>query len=270
MSAKSIYIPFFYIIQHDISGKMYAGSRTSAYGDANPNQLLVTYFTSSMVVKQMIKNKEGFSVVEIKTFDSKQETYDYEIRFLQENNCAESEQWLNMHDGVNLTPFGSEKYLNALRLKYGDPTIMNSMHVPGTIQKVSENLKGGINCWDEFEQITKRVSTEGYRSDPDRYWHIQSKRYRDKYKGGAKLVKHSIRTLYNIYDADDNLIYERVGKLQQFCEDNDLPFSALRNSAIRNTRVYNGVKNFPKLKKFLKYRGWYAKLLTPIKRKTNC
>lgn len=91
--SKDIYQPYFYIIEDLIDKKYYAGSK---YGkDANPQKLLKEdgYHTSSLSVQNEI-NKKGissFKIRNLKIFETGDEAYAYETRFLKKvdamNNC---------------------------------------------------------------------------------------------------------------------------------------------------------------------------------------
>ena len=49
-------IPYFYIIRHKHSKKLYAGCR---YGkNCHPDELLVSYFTSSTKIKRIIESEQ--------------------------------------------------------------------------------------------------------------------------------------------------------------------------------------------------------------------
>lgn len=259
MKQKLPHVPFFYIIRNTENGMMYAGSRTSKYGNANPSQLLVTYNTSSTTVKNLIESGVKFEIVRIKTFVNAEETLAFEARFLRLYRCVRDNHWYNRHDGVKLAPFASDKYLNMLQLKYG-PGVTCSMHVPGVADKISENLKGAINCWDEELKERRRVDIGEYRANPDRYWHIQSKRYRNKYKNGEVLEKFSTRVYYNIYNDKNELVYHKVPKLAQLCESTGMPLTAIRQSADRGgERLYwTHIRAAHAEKDLIKYRGWYA------------
>ena len=62
----------------------------------------------------------------------------------------------------------------------------------------------------------------------------------------------------NIFDANNNIIYECNGNFFKICKDNNLPCKALMNS-YKN----NGYPIYSKMKsdRFKKYKGWYAKMI---------
>lgn len=57
-------IPYFYILQHKVTLKYYAGCRYSKM--CHPSDLLKTYFTSSTLIREIIQ-KEGIDIFSIIT-----------------------------------------------------------------------------------------------------------------------------------------------------------------------------------------------------------
>lgn len=259
MKQKPPYIPFFYIIRNTENGMLYAGSRTSKYGNANPDQLLTTYHTSSTTVKHLIESGVKFEIIRTKAFEDAERTLAFEAKFLRLFKCVKNEDWYNRHDGNNLSAFASKKYLDMLQLKYG-PGVTCSMHVPGVAQRISDNLKGAINCWDEELKERRRVQIDEYKGNPDRYWHIQSHKYRNKYKSGAKLAKTGSQVYYHVYNEHNQLVYGNLPNFKQFCDNNGMPYHAFHNSAKRGgERMLWLPARYNKADpKFKQYRGWYA------------
>jgi len=71
--------PYYYLIRHKPSGKLYAGSQ---YGrNSDPNNLLETYFTSSKLVKDLIE-KDGVDSFEIEYIDCRPDAREYEQKYL--------------------------------------------------------------------------------------------------------------------------------------------------------------------------------------------
>lgn len=98
-------IPYFYIIQHITTGKYYAGSQ---YGkDANPNNLLISYTTSSSLINEIIKHDgiNSFVIKKIRVFAVGNDAYAYETKFLQKLDCANHPLFYNKHNnngGMNI------------------------------------------------------------------------------------------------------------------------------------------------------------------------
>lgn len=114
----SIYtVPYFYIIKHTPSGKMYAGSRWK-HG-CHPNELLQPngYYTSSSFVHELIERDgiDSFCVMYIHECDNPRE---HETSFLMENNCASSDLWLNCHNN-HIYSHDSDEFRSIMVKRYG-------------------------------------------------------------------------------------------------------------------------------------------------------
>lgn len=92
-------IPYFYIIRHIFSGKMYAGSRWAK--NCNPNELLSIggYYTNSKPIRKLfLEEKDSFEILRIDTNCDNLHPYIYETLFLQTLNCSKSAEWFNLHN----------------------------------------------------------------------------------------------------------------------------------------------------------------------------
>ena len=68
----------------------------------------------------------------------------------------------------------------------------------------------------------------------------------------------------NIYDSNDNLVFETYGTFNEICQTYNLPFTALKNSYLRNEKIYQKIgSNMSRLEKngYIQYVGWYAKII---------
>ena len=68
----------------------------------------------------------------------------------------------------------------------------------------------------------------------------------------------------NIYDSNDNLVFETYGTFNEICQAYNLPFTALKNSYLRNEKIYQKIgSNMSRLEKngYIQYVGWYAKII---------
>lgn len=96
----SIYIPYFYIIQDVRNGMYYAGSK---YGqDANPETFMIEggYTTSSETINELISQHglNNFIIRKIRTFETAEEAYRYEKRFLEKINARKHPRFYNGHN----------------------------------------------------------------------------------------------------------------------------------------------------------------------------
>lgn len=122
----SIYIPYFYIIRHKESGRLYAGSK---YGkDANPDKFMIEggYTTSCNLINSIIEISgiSAFEVLLIDTYCDGFHPFDYETIFLQTLDCASNDMWINDHnnDWIDRTVrggFGTPNFELSMVEKYG-------------------------------------------------------------------------------------------------------------------------------------------------------
>jgi len=93
-------IPFTYLLRFKPTGQLYYGSR---YGKGcHPEQLWTSYFTSSKKIKTLIEQhgKESFEFEIRKTFTTRESAREWETRFLCKVKAAQSNLWLNQHNGA--------------------------------------------------------------------------------------------------------------------------------------------------------------------------
>ena len=100
MSIYYDYIPYFYIIQDVRNGMYYAGSK---YGkDANPETFMIEggYTTSSETINELISQHglNNFIIHKIRTFETAEEAYRYEKRFLEKINARKHPRFYNGHN----------------------------------------------------------------------------------------------------------------------------------------------------------------------------
>lgn len=122
MNSQGIYTdrtPYFYVIQHTPSGKKYAGCRFAR--GCHPSELMKPngYKTSSKIVHSMIRIEgiESFVVVETRTIDQidLDDIREYESRFLEDHQCAKSNEWINLHN--NYGNYGATMHIPEVREK---------------------------------------------------------------------------------------------------------------------------------------------------------
>ena len=92
--------PFTYLLKFKPTGQYYYGSRYCK--GCHPEQLWKTYFTSSKIVCQLLKEHgaEAFEVKITKVFDNKESARKWEHRFLHKVKASKNAQWLNQHNGA--------------------------------------------------------------------------------------------------------------------------------------------------------------------------
>ena len=85
--------PFFYIIQDEVTGRYYSGSRHAK--GVTKATLLDTYFTSSKVVKDLISEGHKFVIRRVKEFAKPSMAIDYEYNHQKRVNVSKNDDWLN-------------------------------------------------------------------------------------------------------------------------------------------------------------------------------
>jgi group I intron endonuclease len=103
--------PYTYHLYHKPTGKHYYGVRTAK--DCHPDELWVTYFSSSKIVNLLIEEhgSDSFEYEIRKLFETPEEALEWEMKFLTRIDAAAKDNWLNRHNGgknfctVGFTPW---------------------------------------------------------------------------------------------------------------------------------------------------------------------
>ena len=122
-----ITIPYFYIIRHINSNKLYAGSKWGK--GCHPSTFMTPdgYKTSSNTINNLIQLEglESFEILRIDTNLDGLSAFEYETLFLQTLNCSSSDEWFNLHNnngGMHYShPYFILKSKESKLLKYNDP-----------------------------------------------------------------------------------------------------------------------------------------------------
>ena len=144
------YDAYTYIIKCP-NGKSYYGYR-SANKVSPEDDLWKVYFTSSKRIKEL---REQYDDVEFvasvdKTFKTAEEAYEYETKFLTENDCVHSDDWLNEHCfPVFVMTEETKKKLSESAKK--------RKHTEETKKKISESQMGHKHT----EESKKKMSEAG-------------------------------------------------------------------------------------------------------------
>lgn len=101
MTSITTYTPFTYCLTFLPTGKRYYGVRYTEKEVAHPSQLWTTYFTSSKTISDLIEEhgKDSFTFEVRKTFKTRAEAVSWETKFLTKIGAAQSQDWLNGHNG---------------------------------------------------------------------------------------------------------------------------------------------------------------------------
>jgi len=189
------HIPYFYIIRHISTGKMYAGSRWGK--NCHPGDLLVTYKTHSNKIRNIIKTEgiESFDILRTDSYCDGLHPYEYEKLFLEINDCANSSNWFNGHNN-HLFVYGTEEYKQFMLKKYG----VDNPNKIFEIQEKIKNTKKSRNT--QYQEKRKQTSLRKYGVDH----HMKSKSFIVKYR-------ETIKNKTGFYNNSHNpLIKEKLSK----------------------------------------------------------
>lgn len=92
-------IPYTYHLYHIPTKKHYYGVRYKK--DCSPDDLWITYFSSSPIVHSLIEQygKDSFITKVRKTFNTSDEAVLWESKFLRKIDAQNNDKWLNRHNG---------------------------------------------------------------------------------------------------------------------------------------------------------------------------
>lgn len=161
-------LPYFYIIQHISSGYFYAGCKFGR--KSNPATFLTPggYLTSSKKVQNIIK-KEGiqsFKIIRLLTEEvCGIPVYEYETRFLRENNISRRKNWFNKHDN-KIIVYGSQEFKDAMVDIYGVEFFMCStenktMYFEKIKQKYGDHITSTFQL-EWVKEKSKKTCLEKY------------------------------------------------------------------------------------------------------------
>lgn len=120
MTSETIYQPYFYIIQHKVTKKMYAGSRWAKGCHPNEFMQLDGYTTSSNIINRIIDQEglDSFDVLRIDTNLDRVSAYDYETLFLQTIDASNLDMWFNKQNNNGIL-INSKEFKNIMVEKFG-------------------------------------------------------------------------------------------------------------------------------------------------------
>lgn len=163
----NIYQPYTYHIGWSSINKHYYGVRFAK--NCNPDDLLVSYFTSSKIVKQYRKEYGEPDIIEIrKTFNTANDALRWECKVLRRLNILKNENWLNANIG-------------------GEQFIIQK-HKPETIEKMKLN---NVSKRAEMKKmISERQTGSGNSFFGKKHTEETKERIRSKLKDIPKSEEH--------------------------------------------------------------------------------
>ena len=149
-------IYFTYHLYHIPTGKHYYGVRYAS--GCNPSDLWTTYFSSSKIVHQLIKEHGANSFVATvrKTFTTKDSAVEYETRFLKKINADSNDQWLNQSVGDKNFK-GAQIITETTRQKMRKART-GKVHSKETKEKIKEARNARLPISEETRQKMREAS----------------------------------------------------------------------------------------------------------------
>ena len=163
----AIYQPYFYIIQDKRNDIYYAGVKWAK--DADPSNFMVEggYTTSSKTINELISQYglSNFVIRKIRTFETAEEAYGYETRFLHKVDAKNHPRFYNGHN--NDGAMNPEKIKMLMMLRYGVENAMQSEIIQEKV-KITNIKRCGAEWQIQSEETRKKVKntlSERYNVD---------------------------------------------------------------------------------------------------------
>lgn len=261
MTSTNTYTPYFYIIKHVPSGKLYAGSKFGK--DSDPTNFMTEdgYKTSSSRVAKLIEETglSSFEIVTLMTEDQCGVTaYDYETRFLKENDISADDNWLNLHNNDSkFLPHNHPKVKDRMLEKYGVlHCTQNEEILHKCLSSRKRNLQNkldsstyyplilGIPKWvrDRVMFPTKKKSNGNWK------W-LSEENLREIYERIlVEYNKKEIQELLHLSDA------ERKYRLSSMSH-----LAASANMLSKRTAKYNALKDRQIIKDIYSFPSWFTR-----------
>lgn len=189
--------PYFYLIQHLKTGKLYAGSQ---YGKtADPENLLKTYHTSSKIVKSLIlaEGVQSFKIIELSCRDDARE---YEQEFLKkEYERLGKQEFMQLYYNQTLSPgiLVTDEMIIAANEKR---KISNSIAAKKLFEQGRHNFQ--LNNGSKFDHVRKQSSE---RMQGNTYGSLRkmTPELKEKIANGARGNQNVKGTIWVINDAGE-------------------------------------------------------------------
>lgn len=224
------YIPYTYLLgwsEHNVYyyGVQYANNKQTI---ANPTNLWVSYYTSSLHVKDFISRNGDPDIIQIrKTFTNKTDAQAWEVKVLRRLDVRNKSKWLNVNPGGHgfICPSGKNHPC------YGKPKSLESKQKQSATRKLKAEL-GLItynhhtpNQLDKIRQTGK--NNKGKKRSPD--WKKQRSIQYKSNNFGSKVHK--------LENMNGSII--EVYNLKLWCVDNGIDYGALYRNKYKNKYSQN-------------------------------
>ena len=268
-----------YIATHNITGKKYFGKTVKWF---TTEDLQKNYHGSGKYwnrhKKKYGKKDVTMEIYQICSLNESDEDYVEQIalKFSEENNIVESEEWANLEfeNGINGASPGrvvsvetKEKQKNSItgkthseesKLKMSESRQgekhwnFGKTHSEETKEKIKTSTKESMQKYTgkNNPMNTHNIDFKGEKNpNYGNYWSDEQK-LQMSIKKSNSITKISKRI--NIYNNNDEIIFECFGNFKKTCIENNLPFTSLRYSYMNNSKKI----------KTSNYFNWYAKIIT--------
>lgn len=156
------YIPYVYLIGWSKLNKWYYGSRVAQKSfclyksGCHPDELFVTYFTSSDYVKNFVNDNGVPDIIQIrKTFDDPKLARKWESSVILRMNLKESEKWLNK--GNSMGDYVMDSEVQKRRIERCKQVLTGKKRSQEIGDKISQSKKGK-SFSDSHKQALKAAS----------------------------------------------------------------------------------------------------------------
>ena len=268
-----------YIATHNITGMKYFGKTTKWFTE---DDLQKNYKGSgkywSRHKKKHGDNEVTMEIYKICSLNESDEDYvkPIALQFSEENNIVKSEDWANLEfeNGINGASPGrvvsvetKEKQKNSItgkthseesKLKMSESRQgekhwnFGKTHSEETKEKIKTSTKESMQKYTgkNNPMNTHNIDFKGEKNpNYGNYWSDEQK-LQMSIKKSNSITKISKRI--NIYNNNDEIIFECFGNFKKTCIENNLPFTSLRYSYMNNSKKI----------KTSNYFNWYAKIIT--------
>ena len=289
---------YVYRIKNIKENKHYYGSRTSI--NVPKEDLGVIYYSSSSdkdFINDQKINKENYKYIIVRCFNNRKDSILFEMYLHNKFDVAKNEKFYNKsHQTSTGFLYGMlgkkqpKKTRNIAAIKAAET--MNKIKENGlTIRQtailkkvntmknnINENGETAYNVAAKKGDITKRNTilenglniyqnaSNKWKENLDIIHNGEIMTTRDKLKKPKKDKSNYIQEFdkINIFDNNDKLIYEVNIPLEQFCNINNLPYTAFYKSKKYHITLYDTLIRPQTIsilinKDYYKYKGWYAR-----------
>ena len=236
--------PYTYLIRFIPTGQFYYGAKTAK--GCHPDDLWVKYFTSSKIVKKLIKEygKDSFEIISIKLHENKEDALVWEEIYLISVNVGYNEEYLNRHNGGKNFTMAGMQHSEETKAKW-DRSGENN---PNYNNKISEETKKLMSanhrdCSGENNPFFGKTHSEEWKKEHsermsgENHPNISGKNHPNYGKIG-KDVKWSKKYIITFPDGHEEII---IG-LKQFCKEHKLDAGCITRVAQGKRKHHHNFK----------------------------